>query len=281
MTRDEAKAYFQKLATDAGLDETQRTALAAALGNEKFAESVTDGFMLKSDYSRSKNEVAAEKQKAADEYAKKYQELKTWSEQYGGTIEQARKVYGEWERYKQALGELNGDGGGNGNGNGDQNGNKGMPTLDQFTKLLDERIGAMANQTGSVIKSAVKMSTDYQKRFGESIDMDEFDNFFAERQKTNKNLDLDTAYKLWIEPKSEEQREKRHAEELKKAREEGAQEVRSKLHVPMDVGSRELSPAWDANKRADLSKLTNEQQEEHAENAFFEEWSKAGQTAAR
>lgn len=275
MTRDEAKAYLQKLATDAGLDEGQRNALAAALGNEKFAESVTDGFMLKSDYSRSKNEVAEEKRKAAEEYAKKYQELKAWSEQYGGTIEQARKVYGEWERYKQTLGELNGDGGGN--VNGDQNGNKGMPTLDQFTKLLDDRIGAMANQTGSVIKSAVKMSTDYQKRFGEPIDMDEFDNFFAERQKTNKNLDIDTAYKLWIEPKAEEQREKRHAEELKKAKEEGAQEVRSKLHVPIDSGSRELSPAWDSNKRADLSKLTPEQLEDHAESEFYKAWNEAAQ----
>lgn len=280
MTRDEAKAYLQKLATDAGLDEAGRNALAAALGNEKFAESVTDGFMLKSDYSRSKNEVAEEKRKAAEEYAKKYQELKAWKEgQIDPLLAQANGIMEQYQQYKALYGDLNGTG--NGNRNTNQNGNEGMLTLEQFTKLMDERIGKVANQTGSVIKSAVKLSNDYHKRFGDYPDMDEFDNFFADRQKANPNLDIDTAYSLWIAPKAEELREKRHAEELKKAKEEGAQEVRSKLRVPIDTGSRELSPAWDSNKRADLSKLTPDQLEDHAEAEFYKAWNEAGEAATR
>lgn len=276
MTRDEAKAYLQKLATDAGLDDTQRNALAAALGNEKFADSVTDGFMLKSDYSRSKNEVAEEKKKAAEEYAKKYQELKAWSEQYNGTIEQARTVYDKYQKYVQAYGDI--DDGGNGNGNGNKNGNQGnMLTLEQFTKMMDERVGQMARQTGTVIKSALSVSEDYRERFGKKLPMDELESFWAERQKVNPNLDMDTAYQQWIGPQVEELREKRHAEELRKAKEEGANEVRSKLHVPIDNGNRDMGPAWDANKRADLSKLTPEQQEQHAEDAFFQAWNEAGQ----
>src|SRR6185369_17386549 len=260
MTREEAKAYFAKLGTDAGLDEDSRNALQAALEkNETFAKAVTDGFMLHADYSRSKNEVAAEKRKAEEEYGKKYAELAEWAKQHNQTIEQAKAVYDEYQRFKAAGLTVNGE--------QPLVETKPQPnglTREEMQKLLAEQ----AQQTGNLVKFSAKFNQDYYKRFGEFPDIEEFDTFLGERRKANPAIDVDSAYKEWVGPKIEEKREAQFKEQLAKAREEGARDALSKVHLPMDTGKREMAPAWDP-KRHELGKLNQEQQEEHGRDEFF------------
>ncbi len=270
MTRDEAKAYFTKLGTDAGLDESARNALQAALEkNETFAKAVTDGFMLHADYSRSKNEVAAEKRKAEEDYGRKYQELADWAKQHNQTIEQAKSVYDEYQRFKAAGLTVNGD--------PPLDDKKPQPvglTLEDARKLLAEQ----AQATGNLVKFSAKFNQDYYKRFGEFPDIEEFDTFLGDQRKANPNLDVDSAYQKWVSPKIEERREAQFKEQLVKAREEGARDALSKVHMPLDNGKREMAPAWEP-KRHELAKMNPEQQEENGKNEFFAGWNEAATAA--
>lgn len=273
MTKAEALEYFTKLATDAGLDENAQKAVATALGNEKFAEKVAEGFMLESDYSRNKRKLSDEKKKSEEEYAAKYSQLAEWARQHNTTIEQAQKVYAEYQKYRETYGDLSG------NPNPQpQNGN-GVPlTAEQLQKLLDERDARLAGGTTSLLKDVVKFSGDYQKRFGEPIDVDAFDQFIADQRKNDPQLSVAGAYKLYIEPKVEERRTAEFNEKLKQAREEGARDALSKHRLPVDSGPKEFSPAWDPG-RHERAKMSAEQQDDAAREAFFEEWNKAGAAA--
>ena len=271
MTKEEAKEQFAKLAGT--LPKEQQDAIAAALENEDFREGVTKGFMLNADYSKSKKQLAEEKKKAEEEYAGKYQELAKWAKDHNQTIEQAKKVYDEYQKYAQTYGPLDGQ-------NPNPNPNPGAPnggslTPDQMQKILDERLQQFGGGVTSLVKTAVRLSGDYNKRFNEPLDVEALDTFLAEQRKTDPNLTLDGAYKLMIEPRLEERRKAEFADAIKAAREDERKQVLSTHRIPVDNGPKELSPAWDPG-RHEASKLPVEQQEENGRNGFLEEWAKAG-----
>jgi len=272
MTKDEAKAHFKKLA--GSLSKEQQDAIAAALENEDFGEEVSKGFMLNADYSNNKKALAAEKKKTEEEYARKYQELSTWATEHGKTIEQAKKIWDDYNRYVQTVGPLDG-------ANGAANGNNGAPnganalTPDAIKQLLDERDQRLAGGVTSLVKDAVSLSGDYFKRYGENLPVEELDQFLAEQRKTDPNLSLRGAYKLFIEPKETAASETRFKEAIERARKEEREKILSTHHIPVDNGPKELSPAWDP-ARHDKAKMPAEQQEELARQGFMEEWAKAG-----
>ncbi len=274
MTKEEAKEQFAKLAS--GLSKEQQDAIAAALENEDFREGVTKGFMLNADYSKSKKQLAEEKKKAEQEYADKYQELSKWAKDHGQTIEQAKKVYDEYQKYVTTYGTLDGN-------NPSPNGNNGAPngtsmTPEAMQKILDERLQQFGGGVTSLVKTAVRLSGDYNKRFGEPLDVEALDTFLAEQRKADPNLTLDGAYKLMIEPKLEERRKSEFEDAIRNAREDERKKVLSTHHIPVDNGPKEYSPAWDP-KRHDIAKLPAEQQEDNARAGFMEEWTKAGAAA--
>ncbi len=271
MTKEEAKAHFKKLAGT--LTKEQQDAIAAALENEEFGEEVSKGFMLNADYSNNKKKLAEEKKAKEEEYAKKYQELSAWATEHNKTIDQAKKIWDEYNKYVQTVGPLDG-------GNTTMNGNNGAPngtaslTPDQMKQILDERLQQFGGGVTSLVKTAVRLSGDYNKRFGEPLDVEALDTFLADQRKTDPNLTLDGAYKLMIEPRLEERRKTEFAEAIEKARADERQKIMSTHHIPIDNGPKELSPAWDPG-RHDIAKLPVEQQEDNARNGFLEEWNKA------
>lgn len=272
MTKDEAKAHFKKLTS--ALPKEQQDALAAALENESFASEVAKGFMLDADYSRSKNEVAAERKKQEDEVQAKWKELNEWYASQKPIYDQAAAIYQDYQKIRQAVGAD----GQPPNGQPPANGNGTPPylTVDQARKLLEENNMQLGQGVGTLVKDAVKISNDYFKRFGEHPDIDAFDEYLAAQRKTDPSLTVMGAYRSWIEPRVEERRTADFDRKLKEAKEEAVRDYASKHHIPVDTaGPKEYSPAWDP-KRHDLAKLNPEQQEENARNGFFEEWAKAG-----
>ena len=277
MTKDEAKAHFKKLA--GGLTKEQQDAIAAALENEDFGEEVSKGFMLNADYSNNKKALAAEKKKAEEEYAKKYQDLSAWATEHNKTIEQAKAIWDDYNKYVQTVGPLDGK-------NPPANGNHGAPnganalTPEAIQKLLDERDQRLAGGVTSLVKDAVSLSGDYFKRYGENLPVEELDTFLAEQRKSDPSLSLRGAYKLFIEPKEKEASEARFKDAIAAARADERKQIMSTHHIPVDNGPKELSPAWDP-ARHDKAKLPQEQQEDLARQGFMEEWVKAGQETAR
>jgi len=267
MTKQEAAEQFKKLTS--GLPKEQQDAIAAALENDSFVNGVTEWGMLKADYSKNKNEVAAERKKAEEEYAAKYTQLQEWAKQHGKTIEQAQAIYDKYQKYAATYGELQED--------GTVKQTQTTPTLtpEQITKLLDERDQRMTATTAGFLKSAFKLNTDHQKRFGDPLDIDDFETYITEQRKVDPQLGIDSAYRSYIEPKLEAKRTTDFEAKIKAAREEGAREALSKHKLPVDAGPKEYAPAWDPS-RHELAKKSSEELEDYARDGFFEEWAKVG-----
>ncbi len=276
MTKDEAKAHLKELA--GGLSKEQQDAIAAALENEEFSEKVSKGFMLNADYSNNKKALAAEKKKAEEEYAQKYQQLSKWAQDHDVTIKQAQSIWDQYNKYVQTVGPLDGV-------NPPANGNNGAPnganalTQETFQKMLDEREQRLATGFTGLLKDGISLSGDYYKRYNEALPVEDLDQFLAEQRKTDPSLSLKGAYKLFIEPREKEREESRFKDAIEKARADERQKIMSTHHIPVDNGPKELSPAWDP-ARHDKAKLPAEQQEDLARQGFMEEWVKAGQVGS-
>lgn len=268
MTKQEAAEQFKKLTN--GLPKEQQDAIAAALENDSFVNGVTEWGMLKADYSKNKNEVAAERKKAEEEYAAKYSQLQTWAQQHGKTIEQAQAIYDKYQKYAATYGELQEDG-------TVKQQTQTTPSLtpEQITKLLDERDQRMTATTAGFLKSAFKLNTDHQKNFGEPLDIEGFEDWITEARKRDPQLGIDSAYDKYVAPKLEAKRQADVTAQIKAAREEGAREALSKHKLPIDAGPKEYAPAWDP-QRHELNKKSAEELDDHARNGFFEEWAKVG-----
>ena len=276
MTKDEAKAYFAKLATDAGLPQEQAAAVAAALGNEKFADQVATGFMLNDDYSRNKNAVAEEKRKAEADYAQKHKELEVWAGKYDATIKAAQQLSPELDKYRMTYGPLEGVTTQPANGNGGAN----SMTPEQVQKLLDDRMGQYAAAFGGTLKNSLKASNDHFTRFGKALDVEKFDQYLAEQRKQNPSMDIEAAYGSFIQPQLDAQRTAEIDAIKKTAYEEGRKDAMSKANIPTDNGQKGYAPVWDP-ARHELGKLSNEQIEEKAQAEFFAGWNEAAQGATQ
>lgn len=127
---------------------------------------------------------------------------------------------------------------------------------------------------GSVLKSVVKLSGDHLKRFGEPLDVDEFDEFLVKQREANPHIDVATAYSQFIAPRVSEKQKVEFDQKLKEAREEGRKEAMSQHHLPVDSGSKEFSAVFDP-KFSEIAKMSPEQQEHAAREEFFKGWQEA------
>jgi hypothetical protein len=269
MTKQEAVEQFKKLTS--GLPKEQQDVLAAALSNEQIADQVAEWGMLKADYSREKNAVAAEKKRLEDEYAAKYTQLQDWAKQNGKTIEQAQAIYDKYQKYVANYGELDGT-------PVQQANNTPSLTPEQLQKLLDEREQRITGATANFLKSAFKLNTDHQKRFGDPLDIDAFESYITEQRKVDPQLGIESAYRAYIEPKLEAKRAAEFEEKVKAAREEGARDALSRHKLPVDPGPKEYSPAWDP-ERHKLADKSEAEQEEMARDNFVRTWHEAAAKA--
>lgn len=267
-SREEAKAYFAKLATDHALPEDVQKSLAAALEHEEFAKAVTDGFMLKGDYDRNKGKVAEER-KAVEDYRKKLEE---WEAAKKTDVARAEQVWAEYQQMVQTYGKPNG-----GTPQNPPVATNGM-SKDEIAKMLEEYNRTLASGVSSFLKNTLTLSNDYHRRFGKPLDVGEFDSFLARAREADPNIDYQQAFQQYIAPEME----KKTAEERKaweeKIRAEERQAIFSKHHIPVDTGQKQTAPAWDP-QRHEIAKLPQEQQEEIAEADFFKAWGEAGAAA--
>ncbi len=262
MTKAQAKEQFKKLTSHMTAD--LQAALATALEDETFGEGVAKWGMLESDYSRGKNELAEEKKKVEQEYATRYAELKKWAEDNNKTIEQATTVWNEYNQMVQLYGKPNGD----------PNPKPNQPTsltIEQAQKLWEEREGKLRQDFSTSLLDTAHVLTEHQRRFKEAAPVEELNEFIAKARQKDPNLTVRQAYDQYSAPRLEEIRNQEFEAKLKSAKEEAVKEYASKHKLPVDLGPRELSPAWDP-ARHELSKLNSEQQEEKARDEWFKGW---------
>ncbi len=206
-----AKEYIEQLAQSAGLsDEDKANMLKVAAANDKFAKGLEEGFMLRSDYSRSQDAVKTEKERTAAYY----QQLVTWKAEQEAALA----------------------GAGNGNGNGAVVNGEYISKA-ELAEMMKKNTEAMQQQERSFITIAKvmgKLASRHATEFKEELDTDALEKIAIEKQ-----LPLQQAYEALVGPRREEAQAKSFAEKLKQAKEEGAREFASTHNVPIDSAPRE------------------------------------------
>src|SRR5262245_21022064 len=231
MTPKEAKDHFTKLAQEAGLGKDETAAILQAMDNEKFISGISQGYKRHDEYSRGLDEVRAEKARLQNWYEKeelpKYQAWQTDIDK----LKRYRDTYGDFEDDDQGL---------NNGRNARGNANRPGVSKEELDKYFDEKLRQRDAAYVGLTKTAVKISADYTKRFGDTLDVDA-----VEKMALEKGLSLDQAYKEYIAPKEDAAREGRHQEDIKKAKEEATRDYQARLKIPVDTKPREAHPFYD------------------------------------
>lgn len=220
-----AKEYWSTLAKELGLPEDKVKVIDEVFSNEK----VMNSFVPRPEFSRSLDE----KDKALQNYRTEVENYyKSESVKAADRQKLVDDAVARAQRYQDLYGELPNDG---------QPRVVATPALDDKKYLTREEYDAavkrIEGQSLYVIKEGLKASQDYMSKFGKPLDIDALEKFAIE-----KNLPINLAYKEMIQPELEAKQSSSFAEQLKKAREEGAAEARSRANVPIDTQPRETSP---------------------------------------
>lgn len=250
----DAKAYMTKLAQAPGLDAETKAALLKAADDADVAKMVAEDTMLRSDYSRSKDELDKQMKTNVDYYNKLV-----------ATEDHNTKLI---STYKERYGEITDDG-------------SKKPLVatgaDVITKKEHEdSMNRMGQQSIQVTKVAMWASSDYMHRFGKVLDPDAL-----EKHALEKGMPLRQAYDDFIKPLVTEQDTKKNAEAIELAKAEAVRDYASKNKLPVD-STKEATPflsnvlkSNDANKAATSTS---------AKDGFVEAWNnftpaRAGATA--
>jgi hypothetical protein len=245
-----AKEYWAEYAKTAGLPEDLVKAGDAFMSNEK----VMNAFVPRPEFSRTldaKDKEAREAQAALLKYQTEVQEYYKSETQKSAERQRAvDEAAATTQRYRDLYGELPGD-------PTHQRQVVTTPAFDSSQyiskKEYEESLKRIEGQSLYVIKEGLKAADHYRSTFGKPLDIDALEKFAIE-----KGLPLNVAYSQMIQPELEAKQSSSFAEQLKKAREEGAAEAISRVKSPIDPRPVEPSPFLsNVLKPADKSAATS------------------------
>jgi hypothetical protein len=211
--------YMLSMANAAGIPEADRPAFLAKDEVKKFAHKSLE------DVQREKGRAEAEFKKRQEEYAAN---LKIAESNAAVVTAAEAKV----KAYVEKFGELP--------GGGDPN----NPTAARAAvadaidkKTFDERIKATEGNTIGLVKSVAKITAKHLKDFNEEPDLDAIEKIAMEQ-----GLTAEKAYQEWRKPKDDAKTKEANEAALKKAREEGEMEGRSKVAAAVVSDADRSSP---------------------------------------
>ena len=252
----DAKKWLEDAARDAGLPDDVAKAL---LSNDKLLGKVGEGVMLRSDYSRSQDQLTAEKSAAEAAQRKWYADNQTVVDQYAASL----------TAYEQKYGKLDANNGGN-NGGGNFDPSKYVSTAD-YQKALDKAANDAYQRAVStnvtITKEAIRAANDYSRRFGKDLDLDALEKYALEKQ-----LPLRQAYTEFISAEATAKADADETARIDKAVSERVAAELSKHNLPGENSTNEPHVLFDRlNAPPDQHVLTEREQLA----SFTEAWNSA------
>lgn len=219
-----AQQYFDKLMRDAGMDETTIATVASALAHEKVAGNAN-------------------------------QLVKTATEDYNAQVGRVRalegkvKEYGDWygtanSEYQRMVSELEQARNGNGNGTAPTMDTSKFISKDELASTLAGYSKTQAEQYAKAIKMTAHLASSHVARFKEALDVEAIDQIANE-----KNVPLDVAYNLYIQPRVEASAASDLESRIKREREEAVKQYASQHRLPVDPSPSEVAPVYAARNR--------------------------------
>lgn len=263
-TTDEAKAYLENLAKQAGLSED---AVKALTGKSEILTDVVQHLARQDELASGLDRARNESERIAREANMTVQQYKDWYEKTGNPAYQdALRQKQALEKYRSTFGEIEVD----------SNGATRDPKTGKFVTREDlDAVGLSAVQ---VARELSLIASDYNSRFGPKfgyLTPEEWDNF--EKVAVSKGVRPLQAYRDWIKPKEDQ-----IAQEAATARDK---EVEAKIKAAYDEGARSVrtSRQWDGEttrttdhfgRDLEALKKDSDSQARDGDAAFLEAWNK-------
>ena len=249
-----AAEFTQELMDAAGIsDADQKKQLEAIFNNDKVKAKVQNVFSDIESANGRATKATSEAQRVYEENLKIFANNKT-------AVEQAQAKV---QSYVEKFGELPGGGDPN-----DPKAVKAAVTGAIDEKVLNERLGKSEAQTIGLVKIASKITATHLKDFNEVPDFDAI-----EKIATEQGLSAEKAYQEYRKPKDDERSKAANEAALKKAREEGEIEGRSKI-AASTVSDPERSSPFMANLRK------SGEVKEGPKDSFIKGWRESAQPKA-
>ena len=258
---NDIKAYWKEVANKAGLSEDEMKTVAGVLDNDKFAKAFNDGFKPLPDYSHDlddvRNRTKAEGEQGAKDAVQRYYESQK------ANFDEYLRVIDGYKKYQELYGDI-GNPNGN-NGNPPTNGGTSL-TREEFEKAMDTRMQAILAQRDRTVLDLMEIRENHMGTFKKPLDTRAFED--AWKQHPEWGGSITQAYKNFVEPDIRKAESDAWEAKLKAAREEGIRDGYSRRAVPTDSQPKTFSPLFD--RKEDVSKLSDRQQEDHSRQAFFD-----------
>ncbi len=229
------KDYWSKLAQEAGVPAERVQAFQQALEDPNLLKAISDRALARDEFSRQMDSLKKEK----DGYT-------TWYNQALTSFEANKKAAEDYaarvKAYEDTYGALDPNARPNNN-------NVNADYIDR--KTMEAELARREQGYLGVMTGMVKFATDYQSKFGQSLDPDELVKYAKE-----KGLTLNAAYDAYISPKLLEKQSKDFEERLAQARQEGAKEALAKHRLPNDPRPSEPHFLFDRTAKDDTPPAT-------------------------
>jgi hypothetical protein len=239
--------YMISMANAAGIPEADRPAFLAKDDVKKFAHTSLEAV------ARERGRAEAAKAEAVRVYE---DNMKIFTSNKAAVDAAEKRV----QAYVEKFGEL--PGGANPN---DPTAVKAAVAGAIDEKTFNERLGKTEANTIGLVKSVAKITAKHLKDFDEEPDLDAI-----EKIAMDQGLTAEKAYAEWRRPKDEAKAQAQQAEALKKAREEGEMEGRSKVAAAA-ISDPERSSPFMANLRK------SGEVKEGPKEAFIKGWRESAQ----
>lgn len=194
------------------------------LADEKVSSKLRESVLARADYSSKMDEVAKTRKDMDTYLAQERQKIDGWQKWYGDATKEVATVAEQLERYREQFGELDPQ-------QQRQVARQAGMTTEQFDAQINKRLMEEFNKHNSAIAKFANDLTDikieHRERFKERLDTDSLYKIAGE-----KNLPLDVAYDVFIADRVEALDKSNRADELKRAREEGAREALAQHRLP-------------------------------------------------
>lgn len=226
---EDLRAYWQEIASKAGIDPSQAAAVDAALGNEAVARTFRQAFVPTSDHHSTLDSMKSEYESRMSQYDEWYNNtaLPAYQANLSG-LERLRQ-------YEAAYGSI--DPSDTNDASAEEFGFRNKAELDKY---LDDRFRAERAGYVGLSKTLPRLAIDYYRRFGKELNFDE-----VEKLSVQKGLPPELAYKEYISPEVELQEKATFEAKIKEAEERGARSALSQHSIPIDTTPKESSPFFD------------------------------------
>lgn len=243
--------YWAELAKKNGISDDDVKPILEALGKENLRKVFTDHFKPLPDYSHDLDEVREKARKDKDkEYEDWYLKEKAKYDEYVAAearLKEYEAKYGSISQPPVRSGETS-------------------MTKEDIDALLEARLTETLTKRDSAYMDLLEVREQHMSTFKKPLDVKTFEDTW--RQHPEWGSSMKAAYKFYTEPEMEKIREAEWNTRIQQKYDEGVRDGFSRRSLPTDSASKEFSPMFD--RKEDVAKLSELEQERHSRSAFFE-----------